>query len=288
MIIQLENATYSVSIDSLGAELKSFDNRLDNTKYLFNGDPVWWNGTAPVLFPIIGGLSGGSYNFGGKSYQLGSHGFARKSEFSVREKTRDKAVFELRSDMKTYEQYPFNFILTITFNLEYAGISVRYEVKNTDKNTLYFSIGSHPAFNVPFAGGSLENYFIEFEQPETDSRFFFIDGCVSLEAEPVFSNSRHLFLTPYIFDRGPIILKNVASRVVGIRKSRSPHTIRMTFDAPNIAIWSKPNRAPFVCIEPWWGIPDPVGFSDSFDKKPGIIPLAPQEVFTTRYALEVQ
>ena len=46
MIIQLENATYSVSIDSLGAELKSFDNRLDNTKYLFNGDPVWWNGTA--------------------------------------------------------------------------------------------------------------------------------------------------------------------------------------------------------------------------------------------------
>ena len=118
MIIQLENATYSVSIDSLGAELKSFDNRLDNTKYLFNGDPVWWNGTAPVLFPIIGGLSGGSYSFGGKSYQLGSHGFARKSEFSVRERTTDKAVFELRSDGKTYEQFPFNFILTITFILE--------------------------------------------------------------------------------------------------------------------------------------------------------------------------
>lgn len=288
MIIQLENATYSVSIDTLGAELKSFDNRLDKTKYLFNGDPVWWNGTAPVLFPIIGGLNGGSYRHDGKSYQLGSHGFARKSEFSVLERTTDKAVVQLRSDSKTLEQYPFNFSLTITFSLEYAGMSVRYAVRNIDKSTLYFSIGSHPAFNVPFAGGSMENYFVEFDQPEVDSRFFFLDGCVSLEAEPVFNNSRQLFLTPNTFDRGPIILKNVASRMVSIRKSRSPHAIKLSFDAPNVAIWSKPNRAPFVCIEPWWGIPDPVGFSESFDKKPGILPLAPQEVFTTRYILEVQ
>ena len=288
MIVELENALYSASIDSMGAELKRLDNRIDGTKYMFNGDPFWWNGSAPVLFPIVGGLSGGSYTFEGETYQLGSHGFARKSEFVVVEKSADRAVFMLHANDKTRVQYPFNFRLTVLFNLEMTGITVTYQVENFGTNTMYFSIGSHPAFNLPFVGGSLEHYYIEFEQPEANSRYFFVDGCISAVTEPVFNNSKHIFLNSTLFDRGPLILKDVASRSVSIRKTRSFRAIRVSFDAPNVAVWSKPNRAPFICIEPWWGTPDPIGFSETFDKKPGIRSLSPREVLTTRYAVEIQ
>ena len=48
---------------------------------MWQADPAWWAGTAPVLFPVIGGLKDGAYTFEGKQYKLPSHGFARASQF---------------------------------------------------------------------------------------------------------------------------------------------------------------------------------------------------------------
>lgn len=285
MMIELKNAVFNVTIDPLGAELKKLTNHLEGREYLYESNPFWWNGSAPILFPIIGGLSGGVYSYKGKQYGLPSHGFARKSTFDVSQQQCDYAVFSLHADASTRAVYPFDFELSISFRLENSRLSVQYDVENKGTDTMYFSIGSHPAFSIPFAGGSLEEYFIEFEQPEKDRRYFFVDGCLDIATEGIFNNSKHIFLTPHLFDRGPIILRDVLSRSIMIRRSRSPHTIRIDYDSPHVAIWSKPNRAPFVCIEPWWGYPDPIDFSESLEKKPGILPLAPHEVFTTRYTI---
>lgn len=44
--------------------------------------------------------------FGGKSYPLMRHGFARHSEFTLVEKGEDFVVLELRENETTLEQYP--------------------------------------------------------------------------------------------------------------------------------------------------------------------------------------
>ena len=55
---------------------------------------------------------------------------------------------------------------------------MRYGVANTGSGRMYFSIGSHPAFVVPFAGGVLENYYVLFDQEENLERWFFKDGMI--------------------------------------------------------------------------------------------------------------
>jgi galactose mutarotase-like enzyme len=43
---------------------------------------------------------------------------------------------------------------------------------------------------------------------------------------------------------------------------------------PKLGIWTKAG-ARFVCIEPWHGIADPVGFDGEIWDKPGILRFAP-------------
>jgi galactose mutarotase-like enzyme len=77
----IRNGIYAATISQAGAELKSLADLSTGKEYIWHGDPAWWNGSAPVLFPIVGGLKDGAYTFEGSTYKLGNHGFARSSEF---------------------------------------------------------------------------------------------------------------------------------------------------------------------------------------------------------------
>ena len=49
----LHNENVSVTLKSLGAELTSIKDA-SGTEYLWQGNPEFWSGQAPVLFPIVG------------------------------------------------------------------------------------------------------------------------------------------------------------------------------------------------------------------------------------------
>ncbi len=288
MSIKIGTGRYTAEIHEQGAELASIFDTREGTEYIWSGDPSWWSGTAPVLFPNIGGFRGGFYRYKGKIYTIGSHGFARNSAFNMILQSPDHASFELISNERLKEVYPFSFQLIVSFFMDYSGITVSYTVRNIGSPWMYFSIGSHPAFRLPFDGGILEHYYIEFEGREEAQRYFFVDGCISEDQEPVLSNSRQIFLTRSLFDRGPLIFKDIQSTAISIRKSRSERQIIVEFDTPYLAVWSKPKGAPFLCIEPWNGIPDPVNFSGSIEEKPGIIRLGYNETFFTKYRIEIR
>ena len=78
----LKNDCLTVEISTLGAELKSIMDK-NNEERLWQGDPKWWNGQAPLLFPTCGCLSEGRYLHNGKVYDFTPHGFARKKEFAL-------------------------------------------------------------------------------------------------------------------------------------------------------------------------------------------------------------
>lgn len=288
MNCRIENERFSAMVACSGAELRSLFDGVSLGEIMWQGDPAWWKGTAPVLFPIVGGLRNGSYRHGGREYRLGQHGFARSSQFVRRCGGGDWVELGLAASEATREVYPFDFDFSVRFTLEREGIDVRYRVDNRSGEKMLFSIGSHPAFNMPFDGGNLEHYWVLFDHEEETERLFFKDGCVvSGRSADAFESSRIIGLSRTMFDAGPVILPAVRSDGVTIRKSGSTRALRVrTGGAPNLALWSKPG-APFVCIEPWFGLPDPDNAEGELSKKPGILELDPGSAWTGGWGLEI-
>jgi galactose mutarotase-like enzyme len=288
MNVVIRNDFYSATISSLGAELKSLKDANTGREHMWQADPAWWKGSAPLLFPIVGGLRNGKYRHEGAEYELPQHGFARTSEFRQISALGDSAEFELSSSADTMTRYPFEFRLRAGFALERSGIAIRYEVANVGKGPMLFSIGSHPAFNLPIESGSLESHYILFERSENAERYFFKDGTyIAGKTAPIFDTSRVISLSRSLFDQGPIIIKAPQSSEFSIMCSKGRKSVKVATKGPPpfLALWSKPN-APFLCIEPWEGIPDSSEASGELRDKEGILSLEAGRTYETGYRIE--
>jgi len=289
LAVTITGERFEARIDEAGAELKGLRDRQTGTEYLWPGDATWWSGSAPILFPNVGGLKDNKYTYRGAEYNLPQHGFARRSPFSVAAVSERSTSLELAANAETRKQYPFEFRLRVTYVLEAAGLAVQYDVANAGADTMYFSIGSHPALRVPFAGGQLENYYLHFSEEENLARHFFDNGLILEKTAPAFDTRRQIFLRLDLFDRGVLIFKHPASRVVSIRNSRNPRAVAVvTGGAPYLGIWAKPGRCPFLCIEPWYGLPDSPDATGDLTQKEGILRLEAGGAFTSTYRIEIQ
>ncbi len=289
MNVTLGKGRFAARISSLGAELQSLVDTETGTEYIWQADPSWWKASAPVLFPIVGALKDNRYRFDGREYELPPHGFARGSEFSVVAAAGDSSRLELVSGPQTGTKYPFDFGLIVTFTVEGAGISVRYDVRNTGASLMYFSIGSHPAFNLPFAGGALEDYFFEFGSPEKLERHYYTDNLVVAgKTSLIIEDGRRISFTKSLFDEGCLIFKAPASKRFSLRNRLNPRSLTVSTEgSPYLGLWSKPNGAPFVCIEPWHGLPDSTDSSGELSLKEGILSLEPGSGFLSGYRVEI-
>src|SRR5665647_3428749 len=86
-------------------------------EYVWSGNPAYWTGHAPVLFPVVCALRNDRTSFGGLPFAIKQHGFARKSEFTVVAVTEDSISLKLMDSLETREQYPFAFGLVIRHQL---------------------------------------------------------------------------------------------------------------------------------------------------------------------------
>jgi galactose mutarotase-like enzyme len=285
---KLRSETFEALVASKGAELKSLRSRRTGQEFLWNGDPAWWGGSAPVLFPVIGGLRGGQYSFQGDTYSLGSHGFARRSEFRTLEQSDESISLCLESETTTRAVYPFDFRLLVSYRLDYAGITATFSVENRGTGRMFFSLGWHPAFRVPFDGGPIEHYFVEFSDYEEDKRVYFGGGLLLDRVGPALHNSRHIFLNRHTFDDAAIVLPRLSSNEVVLRRSRSERRITIgTGGASSLGIWAPPGGAPFVCVEPWFGLPDYASHTGDLPQKEGILGLEPGGVFSARFPVVI-
>lgn len=271
MDIVLENDFLKVGIKAKGAELASVVHKKTNLEYIWGADPAFWGKSSPVLFPIVGTLKADAFRYGGKTYSLPRHGFARDHVFAVEHQQRDHATFLLKSSASMLERYPFQFELRLMYSLEENNLRVTYDVRNTGDGIQYFSIGGHPAFNVPLVDGArYEDYFLEFEKKETAGRWPLDAGLVRTEPTPLLNDSNILPLTRSLFSEDAVVLKHLQSTKVSLKSHIDRHGLDFSFGGfPFLGIWAAPN-ANFVCIEPWCGIADAVNHNQDFTTKEGI------------------
>lgn len=67
-------------------------------------------------------------------------------------------TFQLDSDEATRELYPFDFRLNMTYSTDGTSLEQRFAVTNTGDVDLPFTLGGHPAFNVPMPGAAGETF----------------------------------------------------------------------------------------------------------------------------------
>ncbi|MCR5101952.1 MAG: aldose 1-epimerase family protein [Butyrivibrio sp.] len=259
----LENAQVSLQIAADGAEIKSLRDKNTGFEYMWGADPEFWGRTSPVLFPIVGSLKDKTYNYGGKSYSMGQHGFARDMEFELVSLIGHEIWFGLKATEETLLKFPFRFELEVGYKLEGRSISVMWKVKNTDNKTMYFSIGAHPAFNCSLHGSKLR-----FDTNENLISGILKDGLVSGEEKMLTLVDNELTLSPEMFDDDALIIENNQAHDITLIDPQGNKLVQVLFDAPLFGIWSPVQKdAPFVCIEPWYGRADAADFGQNLEER---------------------
>ena len=275
-MISLENESITVTFVAKGAELQSITNKTSDLSYLWKGDPDFWGKFSPVLFPIVGGLKDDTYIFDNKDYHLPRHGFARDHEFEFQQISDREVLFTLSSNAETLKVYPFVFTLGLRYQISGNSLSCSYEVSNSGKQDMLFSVGGHPAFAAPLTEDTnYEDYYIEFDSDEAITYHKIADNLISDETETIRLDEGKLHLKHELFYNDALVFKSLKSNSLHLRNTKNKHGLDFYFpDFPYFGIWAAKD-ADFVCLEPWCGIADGVNHNQQLSDKEGVTSLSP-------------
>lgn len=268
-LFQISNGRITIQVDSLGAELKSLKSVPEGREYMWHGDPAYWGRTSPVLFPIVGAVKDGVYRVDGREYPMGQHGFARDAEFQLKSQVATEIWFSLSADEKTLEKYPYSFVLEIGYELSEDTVVVKWRVNNQAKDPIWFSIGAHPAFLCPIDPGTDQTqYQLLFDQKEELVSSVLEDGLLGRGKRTYALRDGVLPITADLFDNDALVIEGEQAHSVALARPNGKPYLTVDFDAPLFGIWSPPKKkAPFICIEPWYGRCDSADFTGDFKER---------------------
>ncbi len=243
-----------------------------------------WPRHAPVLFPVVGKLRHGKIMINGQEYEMGQHGFARDLEFEMVELYTDLMRFKLVSTPETRKMFPYDFQFFITYEAADENIKITYNIVNTGDERMYYSVGAHPAFNLP--GKDLSSFRIEFERDEDLDRHLLTAGLFNGDMVNIGSNTRKLQLGSELFANDAIVLKNLRSTYLALVQPSSNFKIGLLYRGFSyMGIWTKHPYEEFLCLEPWNGLADYEWFGEDISLKEGILTLAPHKEASFSYTL---
>lgn len=275
MVHSIKNNKLEVTVKEFGAELCSIKDAQSGFEYLWQGNPSVWSGQSPILFPIIGRLIDDKYTLNGAEYEMQKHGFARKMKWDFVSANSVSVTFKLSETSDTLKSYPYHFDLFAEFSLDRNRLTVKHTVVNNSNRIMYFSLGAHPAFNCEIGD------ILRFDKKETLATEK-IDLVKSLRQPvkfPVLNDETDIVITKDIFAEDALILSEIKSNCVTLLSEKHSRKVRFNLgNAPYLGIWAKPG-APYVCIEPWYGVNDSTEKKADFSLKDGINSIEPSGKF---------
>lgn len=288
-MLTIRGASGVAEISEHGAEPHSLRAR-DGHELLWQAGDAWRR-HAPILFPIVGRVPDDTVTVDGRAYPLTQHGFARDQEWDVVDVGDSFASLRLRDGAETRGRFPFAFELVVHYAMDDDGLSTTYVVRNPEPSggvDLPVSIGSHPAFAWPIEPGAARtDHVVVFDEPEPAPVRRLDHTLVLPDPQPTPIDGSTLRLDPALFTADAIVMDQVASR--GLRYTApSGRGLRMTWDDvfDVVVVWSRPDGADLLCLEPCVGGAAPVDFAGELRDKPGVRLVAPGESLTASYRID--
>ena len=291
MAVKLENEFLCVEIAEMGAEVTRIYDKTEDNEILWEGNPVYWKRHSPVLFPNVGKTYKNRVLINGTQYPTSQHGFARDNVFTCIEAANEKASFMFRSSEETKEVYPFDFELHINYKLNKKELTVEWQVKNCGDETMYFTIGGHPAFRFAKPEETKADYVLKVPGKEK-LEYVLIDiscGCANVDEVHTLQLSEETYpLSDELFAKDALVVDNGQIEEAWLcHKDGTPYVGVRSAGFPNYGIWSV-EGAPFVCLEPWMGRCDNVGFNAELSEKPNVNKVEAGEKFIKDYTIVVE
>jgi galactose mutarotase-like enzyme len=159
-------------------------------------------------------------------------------------------------------------------------------VHNTGKEVMPFAIGAHPGFHL---GASIEAYQLEIPGARMWQRHLIQSGLYTGKTEPIeFDAQGKLDLNDALFAEDAIVFKHQGIKQVRLWEHQKP-LLEFTIygePAPYWGFWKKPG-APFLCIEPWWGIADSIHSNGRIFDKEGMFRLNEGDSKIFKYGMRI-
>ncbi len=283
----IRNEYISVTAENAGGELASV--KRGETEYLWQRDPKFWHDSSPNIFPYIARLTEGKYVYGGEIYEMKIHGFVKYANLELTAKTDTSMTFSLEDNDETRRQYPWHFLYSITYSLDQDTLLVETRVENRDEKTMYFGVGGHPGFNVPLESGlGYEDYYIELPDAADPVRIGFTPTCFrNGKDEPyALDNKKRIALAHTLFENDAIVLKGAGQKAI-LGSDKGERKLIVSWDHPYLGIWSRTSEAPYVCLEPWNGLPSHDQVIEDFEKQQDLTALEKGGVHTSFWKVQV-
>ena len=288
-MISISNPYMTVALSPEGGSLTSIRNAQTGREYLWQGDPAYWTGQAPNLFPFVGRLYEKTYTLHGKAYPMTIHGFVRHAQMEVESQAQSACSFLLTDSPETREIYPYRFAFRIRYALERATLQIVFQVENRSEAPLYCGMGGHPGFQVPLEDGlQFEDYELTFPEPCTPRRVLFSPALQVAPERPLYplANGCRIPLRHDLFDQDALVLAD-APKSVTLSSPKGSHGVTVSYpQMPYVGFWHKPQTdAPYVCIEPWSILPGRDQMVEELSRMPDITQVAPGQTFENRWSI---
>lgn len=272
-MIQIHNSALTVTVNPFGAELQSIIDA-SGRELLWQGDPAYWSGRAPILFPVAGSFLHNEYRYEGVTYHMTSHGFASERLYTVVQQSENAVSLMLCGKE---ENYPFDYCLTVHFELpgDQPSLRVTYTVENKGTGDMYFGAGSHEAYACP---EGVEAYHLEFPEDTSLTNYLLKGPQLNHLTEEIALDNGHLALTTEMLAKaGTLVFPELKSRSVTLRKNDGSRFVKVDFDGMDNLLFWQVKGAGYLCIEPWTHSPEYTDHDGELVNKPGIRKLAPGE-----------
>lgn len=264
--ITIASDKLNVVISTRGAEILSIVDE-NGVERLWQRDPAFWAGSAPILFPIAGGLKEDAYFLDGKRYPMPKHGYVRTIEWTLEKQEKDSAVFLMTQKA---EGFPFDYELRAVYAVCGNVLKVTYSVSNCGKEAFAFGMGAHEGYAIE---GELSDYELVFECEEQFENHELVGNLIRREPVLLAQDTNVFPLKEDYFAVDALVFPSLKSREVTLRSRKHDRAVRVSYPQHDVLmLWMKPG-AKYLCIEPWLNAPDYLDADMDIMHKPGCLRL---------------
>ena len=242
---------FQITVKEKGAELVSAT--IDNEEFIWNKQEIWAK-SSPILFPFVGQILDSKYIYMNKEYHFDTrHGFARDMNFEISKINDTTLICELKYNEKTLKKYPFKFSFKVIYQIiGENSLKMKFIVNNLDDKIMYFSLGSHPAFAL---SDNYEDYYIKLDKKVNLEYYELIEQKYPGKKISLGTNDK-IEILDKLFENDAIIFDgNISDKSIICNKNSNKSVEIIHKNYPYLAYW-RPVKAPFICVESWYGITD--------------------------------